>query len=148
MSVQVHKSFFCTATNPRSANSQLMSASVYNFFCCCCNASLTSGGSSCCSLMQLVTSPLQLFPPLLLPLLPACLPGSPSLPPLPPSPPCCCYCCYLLPLFISPPYQCGSDHERNRRRLFLLQRLQIRGLRAALRLPGRAHRAHRGQPHR
>lgn len=75
MSVQVHKSFFCTATNPRSANSQLMSASVYNFFCCCCNASLTSGGSSCCSLMQLVTSPLQLFPPLLLPLLPACLPA-------------------------------------------------------------------------
>lgn len=32
MLVQVHKSFFCTATNPRSANSQLMSASVYNFF--------------------------------------------------------------------------------------------------------------------
>lgn len=32
MSVQVHKSFFCTATNPRSASSQLLSASVYIYF--------------------------------------------------------------------------------------------------------------------
>uniref|UniRef100_A0AAQ5WYL6 C2H2-type domain-containing protein n=1 Tax=Amphiprion ocellaris TaxID=80972 RepID=A0AAQ5WYL6_AMPOC len=73
-----------------------------------------------------------------------CCRSAPAVPPL--SAPAAC----RLPLAAAacPHFGCSSDHDRHRRCFLLLQRLQVRRLRAPLRLAVRAHRAHRGQPHR
>lgn len=106
----------------------------------------------------------QLRPPLCLPPAPGvcvCLAQRRSPPPLTRS--LCFFFCFLSSLFSSLFFTSPAPgrprfstrwmrqrrkHDGHRRRFFLLQFLQVRGLRAAVRVPRRAHRPHRGQPHR